>query len=122
MPLEIAALWFVPLGTQGIRTSKNLRARSRTLPNRRESPVAPRAGFEPATIRLTVECSTAELPRNRRTGFASGPAYNKGFRHCKGPNRPFQRGVRRGRKGAVAQGFVGVFGPRRNSAGKAARA
>jgi hypothetical protein len=28
--------------------------------------VAPRAGFEPATIRLTVECSTAELPRNRR--------------------------------------------------------
>src|SRR6185437_8385535 len=28
--------------------------------------LAPRAGFEPATIRLTVECSTAELPRNRR--------------------------------------------------------
>src|ERR1700709_598261 len=28
--------------------------------------MAPRAGFEPATIRLTVECSTAELPRNRR--------------------------------------------------------
>ena len=27
--------------------------------------LAPRAGFEPATIRLTVECSTAELPRNR---------------------------------------------------------
>jgi hypothetical protein len=26
--------------------------------------LAPRAGFEPATIRLTVECSTAELPRN----------------------------------------------------------
>ena len=24
--------------------------------------VAPRAGFEPATCRLTVECSTAELP------------------------------------------------------------
>jgi hypothetical protein len=32
--------------------------------------VAPRAGFEPATIRLTVECSTAELPRNRRNQFA----------------------------------------------------
>src|SRR6185295_6231673 len=26
--------------------------------------LAPRAGFEPATIRLTVECSIAELPRN----------------------------------------------------------
>lgn len=24
--------------------------------------LAPRAGFEPATYRLTVECSTAELP------------------------------------------------------------
>ena len=24
--------------------------------------LAPRAGFEPATCRLTVECSTAELP------------------------------------------------------------
>ena len=31
--------------------------------NRRlSSKVAPRAGFEPATCRLTVECSTAELP------------------------------------------------------------
>jgi hypothetical protein len=29
--------------------------------------LAPRAGFEPATIRLTVGCSTAELPRNRRS-------------------------------------------------------
>jgi hypothetical protein len=26
--------------------------------------LAPRAGFEPATCRLTVECSTAELPGN----------------------------------------------------------
>ncbi len=25
---------------------------------------APRAGFEPATNRLTADCSTAELPRN----------------------------------------------------------
>ena len=31
--------------------------------NRRlTSKMAPRAGFEPATCRLTVECSTAELP------------------------------------------------------------
>src|SRR5262245_15033020 len=29
--------------------------------------LAPRAGFEPATIRLTVGCSTAELPRKGRT-------------------------------------------------------
>jgi hypothetical protein len=28
--------------------------------------MAPRAGFEPATCRLTVECSTAELPGNSR--------------------------------------------------------
>lgn len=27
--------------------------------------VAPRAGFEPATNRLTAGCSTAELPGNR---------------------------------------------------------
>ena len=25
--------------------------------------VAPRAGIEPATVRLTAECSTVELPR-----------------------------------------------------------
>src|SRR5689334_19527746 len=49
--------------------------------------LAPRAGFEPATIRLTVECSTAELPRNRRTKVRERAAYNKAFRACKGPNR-----------------------------------
>ncbi|CEO87588.1 hypothetical protein SSCH_1130016 [Syntrophaceticus schinkii] len=27
-------------------------------------PLAPRAGFEPATLRLTAGCSTVELPRN----------------------------------------------------------
>ena len=48
--------------------------------------LAPRAGFEPATIRLTVECSTAELPRNRRTKVRERAAYNKAFRACKGPN------------------------------------
>ena len=26
--------------------------------------MAPRAGFEPATLRLTAACSTVELPRN----------------------------------------------------------
>ncbi len=39
--------------------------------------LAPRAGFEPATIRLTVECSTAELPRNMRTGSATGERITK---------------------------------------------
>jgi hypothetical protein len=47
--------------------------------------LAPRAGFEPATIRLTVECSTAELPRNRRNR-RSRAAYNKASSACKGPN------------------------------------
>src|SRR6185436_14535785 len=28
------------------------------------SEMAPRAGFEPATLRLTAGCSTVELPRN----------------------------------------------------------
>src|SRR5205814_7198041 len=39
--------------------------------------MAPRAGFEPATIRLTVECSTAELPRNRRKGVRDGERITK---------------------------------------------
>jgi hypothetical protein len=54
--------------------------------------LAPRAGFEPATIRLTVECSTAELPRNRRTKVRERAAYNKAFRACKGPNRRLRVG------------------------------
>lgn len=29
--------------------------------------LAPRVGFEPTTYRLTVECSTAELPGNNRS-------------------------------------------------------
>src|SRR4051794_30731222 len=62
--------------------------------------MAPRAGFEPATIRLTVECSTAELPRNdaQPFGFPGGwhaAAYNKAFRPCKGGNRRLRRDVNR---------------------------
>ena len=34
--------------------------------NHLQKEMAPRAGFEPATCRLTVECSTAELSGNRR--------------------------------------------------------
>ena len=32
----------------------------------RETKLAPRAGFEPATLRLTAGCSAVELPRNRQ--------------------------------------------------------
>src|SRR6202789_2750479 len=39
--------------------------------------LAPRAGFEPATIRLTVECSTAELPRNRANQVRAGQRITK---------------------------------------------
>jgi hypothetical protein len=39
--------------------------------------LAPRAGFEPATIRLTVECSTAELPRNRADRVRNGERITK---------------------------------------------
>jgi hypothetical protein len=66
--------------------------------------LAPRAGFEPATIRLTVECSTAELPRNRRNLFATG-AYNKAPEPCKGRNRPFRRDIRKRCKLPAPQGF-----------------
>jgi hypothetical protein len=54
-----------------------------------EKRLAPRAGFEPATIRLTVECSTAELPRNRRNpkrGCSQRAAYNKAPGACKAGN------------------------------------
>ena len=50
----------------------------------RNSLMAPRAGFEPATIRLTVGCSTAELPRKRRTSRSRAAAYNKAGCACKG--------------------------------------
>src|ERR1700692_4307113 len=62
--------------------------RGRTEKNSR---LAPRAGFEPATIRLTVECSTAELPRNRRNpGASRRAAYNKAPGPCKGRNGRFR--------------------------------
>ena len=39
--------------------------------------MAPRAGFEPATNRLTAGCSTTELPGNRAQ--ANAAAYSKDF-------------------------------------------
>src|SRR5258707_7891678 len=81
--------------------------------------MAPRAGFEPATIRLTVECSTAELPRNRRTIVRERAAYNKAFRACKGPNGRSGSGIARKRKGAVLQGFAAGFSPALDMIGNA---
>ena len=39
--------------------------------------MAPRAGLEPATIRLTAECSTIELPRNLGNKKITLLNYNK---------------------------------------------
>ena len=47
--------------------------------------LAPRAGLEPATTRLTAECSTIELPGNGRPRGLP-PRTEKGFRH--GPTLP----------------------------------
>ena len=73
--------------------------------------LAPRAGFEPATIRLTVECSTAELPRNRRTKVRERGAYNKAFRACKGPNVRFCLYPARSSKSLCATSICILFAP-----------
>ena len=45
--------------------------------------MAPRAGLEPATLRLTAECSTIELPRNSITSFFSSYSLSYCFSFCK---------------------------------------
>src|SRR6516225_6786154 len=60
--------------------------------------LAPRAGFEPATIRLTVGCSTAELPRNKRYTSSRAAAYNKASSACIGRNGGLHRPRNAGRK------------------------
>src|SRR4051812_49678035 len=82
--------------------------------------LAPGAGFEPATIRLTVECSTAELSGNRRTVFAGRAAYNKGSRYCKGRIGSFQIGCRPGQKSAAIKQLP-AFPPARFSAFRESR-
>src|SRR5882724_12291514 len=75
----------------------------------KNSRMAPRAGFEPATIRLTVECSTAELPRNRRNPAGSQrAAYNKAPEPCKAGNRSLARNLNSRCKLPVRQGLVAV--------------
>ena len=48
--------------------------------------VAPRVGFEPTTDRLTVDCSTAELPRNTPPKREGGP-----FAAARGINQALRR-------------------------------
>lgn len=53
--------------TKEILSSCEATASGTQKPGRRSrlhAHIAPRAGFEPATNRLTAECSTAELPRS----------------------------------------------------------
>jgi|GEM_PF-7028252 hypothetical protein len=45
-------------------TEESLREEDQELLLRFKKEMAPRAGFEPATKRLTAACSTTELPRN----------------------------------------------------------
>lgn len=45
--------------------------------------VAPRAGFEPATNRLTAGCSTTELPGNSAQ-LCNWKGYSKAILICKG--------------------------------------
>src|ERR1700721_3093211 len=59
--------------------------------NRREQALAPRAGFEPATNRLTAGCSTAELPGNSSSRARN--AYNKAGRALKAAMRRKSRWV-----------------------------
>src|SRR5581483_4977266 len=66
--------------------------------------LAPRAGFEPATIRLTVGCSTAELPRNERRLGPRGPAYNKAGAACKARDRALRRMSKSGTRIARGEG------------------
>ncbi len=68
--------------------------------------MAPRAGFEPATNRLTAGCSTAELPRNTaRTGCLARPPANRKPKLTAAewpafsPQTPLSHGARKKRPG-----------------------
>jgi hypothetical protein len=65
---------------------ENARGPSKTTAE--SSLLAPRAGFEPATIRLTVECSTAELPRNEAKRRSLAERITKPFALAKHQLRP----------------------------------
>src|SRR5947199_8185507 len=67
--------------------------------HRETESVAPRAGFEPATNRLTAGCSTAELPG---TNAVCAPAITKGLSPCQGGNRHDRREYKCLRRASVA--------------------
>ena len=57
-----------------------------------EKRMAPRAGFEPATNRLTAGCSTTELPGNNAGATATGPITKpKCFAKHESPTAPLAR-------------------------------
>lgn len=67
-----------PQRTTAVKTAAKRRRWSRQTQNKRWSDsaeeMAPWVGLEPTTVRLTVGCSTTELPRNRRPANARRPA------------------------------------------------
>src|SRR5947199_3879900 len=71
--------------------------------------LAPGAGFEPATIRLTVECSTAELSGNRRNRRSqAGLRITKAFAVAKDEFGECAR-IKLGAETAAQQRISGLF-------------
>ena len=68
------------------------------------SAMAPWAGVEPATFRLTVERSTAELPGNAAI-IDSGGAITKAYRRCKAAHDA-KAAFRRSTEGAKVGGHA----------------
>jgi hypothetical protein len=74
--------------------NKGSQSRRKVMPKQRtKRMVAPRAGFEPATNRLTAGCSTAELPGNDATRDSPSRI----------SNQPTCCKVRRGSRGCAQQ-------------------
>lgn len=92
---------------QGVSACPRTRRRGRPPRPTPSLKLAPRAGFEPATTRLTVEGSTAELPRNgarRRSAPRAGAiADGTGSRH------PVARTSGATGRGAITHSCVGVL-------------
>lgn len=59
---RLAGLTRLELATFRVTGGRSDQTELQPQPNNK---LAPRAGFEPATQRLTVVCSTTELPRNK---------------------------------------------------------
>jgi hypothetical protein len=74
----------------------------------RRKSLAPWAGVEPATFRLTVERSTAELPGNAAI-VDSGGAITKAYRRCKAAFLRCRR-PSRGPKRATKAGNLAIIG------------